>query len=167
MKDIKRLTLYYGLLQTVHLSLLAWGGYIIFRTGRMIFLALPPLEGWSPQVVPFLMGLGIADAFAAGLGIYFAFQAVMNESWRLDLAMVSITIAVTSALVFLVGTLATGAWSHNLVEYLSMVVLFSPIPLLFFRLSRISVMIMKSERLTLEEIARMAERAKVNIISKN
>jgi hypothetical protein len=137
-KIIKRLTAYYGLLQLVHFSFLTWGGYMILRSGKLIFLALPPLEGWSPQVVPFLMGLGLADGIAAGIGVYFAYQGVVKKSWYLNLGLISISIALASAVVFLVGTLASGAWKENPTEYLSMVVLFSPIPLLYFLLLKAS-----------------------------
>jgi hypothetical protein len=120
----------------VHFSLLTWGGIVILRSGKLIFLALPPAEGWSPQVIPFLMGLGLADAFAAGIGIYFTYQALIKKSWHLFLGLISISIALASALVFLVGTISSGAWILNPIEYLSMVVLFSPIPPLYFLLLR-------------------------------
>ena len=133
---VKRLAGYYGLLQIVHISSLAYGGYVILRSGRMTFLAQPPLEGWSPQVIPFLLGLGIADAFAAGLGIYFSYQAVVKNTIESRLGLVSTSIALASALTFLVGTLSSGAWAQHPFEYLSMVVLFSPIPFLFLILLR-------------------------------
>ena len=137
-KTIKGLTAYYGLLQLTHFSLLTWGGFMILRTGKLIFLALPPLEGWSPQVTPFLMGLGLADAIAAGMGIYFAFQALVKKCWYINLGLISISIALASALVFLVGTISAGAWYQNPIEYLGMVVLFLPVPLLYFILIGVS-----------------------------
>ena len=149
MKTIKGLTAYYGLLQLVHFSLLTWGGIVMFHSGRLIFLALPPSDGWTTQVIPFLLGLGLADAFAAGMGIYFAYQALARRSWNLNLGLSSISIALASAVVFLVGTLSSGAWKQNPVEYLSMVVLFSPIPLLYFKLVKVS----PAGRITEDDIA--------------
>ena len=134
MKTIKGLSAYYGLLQITHFSLLTWGAFVILRKQKLIFLALPPAEGWSHQVIPFLMGLGLADAFAAGMGIYFVYQALTKKSWNLILGLISLTIAIASALVFLVGTLSSGAWAQNPIEYLSMVLLFVPVPILYIKL---------------------------------
>jgi len=68
----KYLAGYYGTLQTVHLLLLARAGLYLLSAGTVPFPALPPANGWSAQVIPFLLGMGALDGAAAGLGIFSA-----------------------------------------------------------------------------------------------
>jgi hypothetical protein len=135
-KTFKAYALYYGFLQSLHVCLLFVSGLIFLRTGNVGFLALPPAAGWSDQVIPFLLGLGIADAIAAGMGIAFVYRGFIRKTWHFNLGLASISIALASALIYLVGTLSAGAWSQNPMAYIVMVILFSPVPLLYLSLFR-------------------------------
>ena len=128
----KLLAGYYGLLQITHLIILSWAGMIYLSRGQMPFPAQPPAPGWQSQAVPFLAAMGAVDALAAGLGIIFAFQYFFCQRWLEKIGTISLTIALTSAAIFAVGTAASGAWSQHPVSYLSMVVAFFPAFVLYW-----------------------------------
>ncbi len=130
-KVLRYLAAYYGLLQLSHLGFLGRALVSYLRAGTLPFPASPPDSGWSRQVLPFLFGMGAADALAAGLGIIFAVLLVFKGRIKPALGLVSLVIALTSALVFTVGTIASGAWGSHPGEYVSLVIVFSPLPLLF------------------------------------
>ena len=124
---------YYGMLQCMHLLFLARAVVVYFSDGRMPFPASPPLAGWSDQVFPFFIGMGLVDAIAASLGIYFAYCVIFVKTRSLLSGLISLTAAFSSALIFLVGTLPSGAWNQNLYEYLILVMIFCPAILLYIR----------------------------------
>ncbi len=118
---------YYGMLQLAHLAALIRASAIYLQSGSLPFPASPPSGGWSPQVVPFLLGLGAVDVLAILLGIYFAARTLVGGRDVRQLGLLSLTIAFPSALVFAVGTITAGAWAAYPLEYGLMVVLFTPL----------------------------------------
>ena len=125
---------YYGLLQISHLITLTWAGSVLFRTGQMPFPAQPPPGGWTDQALPYLLAMGVLDAAAAGLGIWFARSVILKEDPKLKIGLVSTTMALTSAGVFAVGTWAAGVWLRYPLSYFGMLVLSLPVFPLFWRL---------------------------------
>ena len=124
---------YYGILQIVHLFLLGRAGIIIIRTGRVPFPAQSPPGGWNFTTLPFLLGMGAADVFAASLGIYFVSQLFIKKQIKSVTGIISLTVALTSGLIFLIGTIPSGAWNQHFIAYLAMVIGFSPLlPLYLF-----------------------------------
>jgi hypothetical protein len=122
---------YYGFIQVIHIIALAQAAALFIMTGRIPFPALPPLEGWSPQASHFLVGLGAADAVTAALAVAFVFGYFSQARWRVWLGTLTLTSTVCSAVVFAYGTMASGAWADNPLEYLSLVVAFTPVAVLF------------------------------------
>ena len=131
---IKILTGYYGFLQLAHLFFLGRAGLILFQTGGVPFPASPPPGGWPGEVLPFLMGMAAADVVAAGLGIYFSLSLLVKKQLRPLAGIISLSIALASAVVYLFGTLPSGAWSNNPISYLIVLLVFSPIIPLFLGL---------------------------------
>ena len=132
-KLIRILAGYYGILQTVHLFLLGRAGIIFIRTGRVPFPAQSPSGGWHFTTLPFLMGMGAADVFAASLGIYFVSQFFIKKQIKSVTGIISLTAALTSGLIFLIGTIPSGAWNQHFIAYLAVVIGFSPLlPLYLF-----------------------------------
>jgi len=127
---------FYGFLQTMHLFFLGRAGYILLKTGNVPFPASPPPGGWDPVVIPFLMGMAAADVFAAGIGIYFAYSFYINDKFKPLAGLISLTIALSSAIVYLIGTLPAGAWGYNPISYLIVILAFSPIVPLYVLLVR-------------------------------
>ncbi len=127
---------YYGFLQTMHIFFLGRAGLILMQTGRVPFPASPPPGGWDPAVLPFMMGMAAADVVAACLGIIFSYSLLIKKSFKPLVGIISLTIALSSAVVYLVGTLPAGAWVHNPISYLIVVLAFSPIIPLYFLLVR-------------------------------
>jgi len=127
---------FYGFLQTAHLFFLGRAGYILLKTGNVPFPASPPPGGWDTVVIPFLMGMAAADVVAAGMGIYFAYSLICNGKFKPLAGVISLTIALSSAIVFLFGTLPAGAWVHNPISYLIVFLAFSPIVPLYILLVR-------------------------------
>ncbi|MFO7944936.1 MAG: hypothetical protein R6U51_11620 [Anaerolineales bacterium] len=127
------LTGYYGILQIIHLMILGRASVIYAQSKVLPFPASSPPQGWSPQVIPFLFGLGAVDALAAGLGVFWAASILLTHK-RVDnlWGQVSLCTAISSALVFAVGTIVTGAWLNHPREYYGMAVAFMPVVLLFF-----------------------------------
>jgi hypothetical protein len=142
-KWIRYLAGYYGILQTMHLIFLGRAGLILMRTGRVPFPASPPPGGWDDTVIPFLMGMAASDVIAACIGIYFVYSLTIKEQIKPLAGIISLTIALSSAVVYLVGTLPAGAWNHNPVSYLIVILAFSPIIPLYIILLRESAGKMK------------------------
>lgn len=118
---------YYGVLQLTHLGALARASMIYLQTDTLPFPASPPAGGWSLQVLPFLFGLGAVDVVAILLGITFAARMLIWDRDARSLGLLSLTVAFSSAVVFAVGTILTGAWAAHPFEYGLMVVLFAPL----------------------------------------
>ena len=127
---------YYGILQVSHLTLISRAGWILVSTGKMIFPALPPADGWSPQVLPFLVGMGVLDAIAAGLGIYCVFSLFTRKHVDIRYWMTSLGIALTSAMIFTIGTINSGSWQEHPTAYGLLGVFFFPLFPLFINLFR-------------------------------
>ena len=135
-KVLRYLIGFYGVLQTMHLFFLGRAGYILLKTGNVPFPASPPPGGWDTEVIPFLMGMAAADVVAAGMGIYFAYSHISNGKFKPLAGVISLTIALSSAIVYLIGTLPAGAWVHNPISYLIVILAFSPIVPLYILLVR-------------------------------
>lgn len=133
---IRILTGYYGILQLSHLFFLGRAGLILLQTGRVPFPASPPPGGWSSEVLPFLMGMGAADVFAASIGIWFSYSFLIKDKVLPLSGIISLTIALSSAVVYLVGTIPGGAWVNNPISYLIVILAFSPIMPLYLVLVR-------------------------------
>ena len=127
---------YYGILQTAHLFFLARAGFILRKSGIVPFPASAPPGGWDIEVLPFLMGMAAADVVGAALGIQFAYSLIIKRRIKPLTGLISLTIALSSAIVYLVGTLPSGAWNHNPISYLIVFAAFSPIIPLFIILVR-------------------------------
>jgi len=127
---------FYGFLQTMHLIFLGRAGYILLKAGNVPFPASPPPGGWDTVVISFLMGMAAADVVAAGIGIYFAYSLIIKQQFKPLAGVISLTIALSSAIVYLVGTLPTGAWVSNPLSYLIVILAFSPIIPLYVLLVR-------------------------------
>ena len=135
-KWFKYLAGYYGILQSFHIFFLGRAGLTLLQTGIVPFPASPPPGGWAPSVLPFMMGMAAADLIAACLGIFFAFSLLAKGELKPLVGIISLTIALSSAIVYLFGTLPAGAWMHNPLSYLIVILAFSPIIPLYFLLVR-------------------------------
>ena len=124
---LKLFAFYYGILQSLHLIFLARAGFILVNTGAIPFPAPPPDVGWSTQVIPFLLAMGALDAAAAFLGIFSAIVLVRKNLFDSSPWMLSLVVALTSALIFAVGTIANGAWMDHPTAYGILIVFFSPV----------------------------------------
>ncbi len=93
---------------------------------RFPFPILPPPGGWADGVIPFMLGLGATDVIGILLGITFACQVLFKHRLNRQLGVISLTIFITGAIVFAVGTLPSGAWAAHPVAYGAMAILFLP-----------------------------------------
>lgn len=131
-KPFRYLAGYYGVLQSLHLISLARAGWLLLQTGELPFPAPPPPGGWPQTSLPFLLGMGIADLFAIFLGLLFAYQLLFRRIVQAKLGLISLTAAISSGIVYLVGSLPSGAWEAHLWAYLAVLLLFSPVLPLYF-----------------------------------
>lgn len=84
--------------------------------------------------MPFLIGLATTDAVGIIMGIVFALQLMRKGIYNRILGVLSLTIFITGAIVFGIGTFPSGAWGLHPIAYWVMVVLFTPSVFLYFRL---------------------------------
>ncbi len=121
---------YYALLQLFHLTFLIRAGFIYLSSNQIPFPAQPPAGGWQSQTIPFLIALGALDAIAAGLALFAGWRLIFGSVFSPDIWMISISIALTSAVIYCIGTLPSGAWGTNPLGYGIVVILFSPLTIL-------------------------------------
>lgn len=126
----KALVVWFGIVQSLHLVVLARALVIFSRTAELPFPALPPPQGWSPQAEHFLIGNGIIDAVNIFLSLIFVYGFFKSKPWTLKTGLISLTILLYSALIFAYGTIKAGAWSAHPFAYGSMVVAYLPILML-------------------------------------
>lgn len=128
------LILYFGILQTLHLLVLLRAGILLLTTTRIPFPVLPPSTDWQSQAWPFLLGLAGMDVIGILLGIIFTIKSQFKGLVDHKLGLISLTIFISGAIVFAVGTFPSGAWSQHLIAYGGMVLLFIPCLFLYFKL---------------------------------
>ncbi|MBN1873977.1 MAG: hypothetical protein JXA33_07090 [Anaerolineae bacterium] len=121
---------YYGVLEIVHLCILAWAGLQLVRVGEIGFPAPPPPGGWSVQARSFLIATGVADAVNIVLALLFVYGYFTQAPWWRGLGTITLTATAYSGFVFVYGTIATGAWIYHPVVYWGIVSAFVPIILL-------------------------------------
>lgn len=122
---------YYCLLQIAHLFFLSRAGWIVITEGRYPFPASPPAVGWNDQVIPFLIAMGGLDAVAAVLTLTAGYREFFQQNSSDMLWLLSLTAALTSALIFTTGTWFSGAWHANPWEYGLLVPFFTPLFILY------------------------------------
>ena len=128
----KLLVAYYGLLELAHIVVLVWAGMRFLRTGALGFPAAPPPDGWAAQVVPFLIATAVLDVLNGLLAWGFVYGYWTRARWRWWVGGITLTATLYSAIVFVVGTVASGAWRHRPVSYVSMAVVAVPVIALAF-----------------------------------
>ena len=127
---------YYGFLQSFHLILLVRAGWFLINGRGIPFPAPPPTGGWPAASLPYLLGMGIVDLFAIGLGLIYVYYFFFKDQVLMPLGLISLTAALSSGIVYLVGTIPSGAWEANLPAYAAVLVLFSPVLFLYYCLIR-------------------------------
>ena len=123
---------YYGILQSFHLLLLARAGWFLLKGRGIPFPAPPPSGGWPESALPYLLGMGIADVFAIVLGLVFVYNLFARNLTHFTIGLISLTVASSSGIVYLVGTIPSGAWGANPLAYLAVLLLFSPVLPLYY-----------------------------------
>jgi hypothetical protein len=121
---------YYGVLQSLHILALVVSGLWWFQNGDLGVLALPPQGGWSAQSVHFLAATGMFDLVIAACAIFFVLRYREGRASAGILGAVALTGSVYSAVIYLYGTLRSGAWSAHLIAYSIIAAVFAPMVLL-------------------------------------
>jgi hypothetical protein len=114
-------------------------GAILLMTDNFPFPILPPPGGWDPQIIPFMLGLGMTDLAGILLGLCFVYRALIKGAFYRRLGVISLTIFIAGSIVFAFGTLPSGAWEAHPIAYGSMAFLFAPTVLLFIWLLRSNI----------------------------
>jgi hypothetical protein len=127
----KILVAYCGLIQSAHILALTRSYTLLRQSGEITFLAQPPSGGWSFQAEHFLISLGAIDFVNALLVLVFVYGYFSRTRWWYWLGTVTLTVSMITALVYAYGTIASGAWGGNLVEYLVLAIVFVPVGVLF------------------------------------
>lgn len=133
-KRFRLLVGYYGILQSFHLLLLTRAGWFVLNNREIPFPAPPPPGGWTASALPFLLGMGFVDLLAIALGLVFGYIFFFRKEIPFTLALISLTGAVSSGIVYLIGTFPSGAWEANPLAYVAVLILFSPILPLYYLL---------------------------------
>lgn len=134
--SLKKLILYYGVLQSLHLLILLRAGLLLLSGQASPFPILPPPHGWQEQTWPFMFGLAGMDVVAIFLAFIFVYQAYRKNKIMDLIGILSLTIFISGAIIFAVGTLFAGAWRSHPIEYGLMAILFLPALVLYGLLIR-------------------------------
>lgn len=119
------LVAWYGLYQLGHFFL---NGAYLLDPGEPPFN--PPPEGWLPQTVSFLGGIAFADWLNTIATFGFVLGYFRGRHWVPWLGTLTLTISNYAALIFVWGTVASGAKGLG-VPYLWVTLPFVPVVLLF------------------------------------
>lgn len=126
----KLLVLYFGLIEIAHIVALAQAAVRLALTGTIPFPAPPPPGGWSTQVRPFLISMGLLDAVNVVIALAFVYGYFAEARWRWCVGAVSLTAATYSAILYACGAVVSGAWAHNAAAYWSVAVAYFPVAVL-------------------------------------
>lgn len=121
---------YYGVLQTFHILALVGSGLWWFQNGDLGVLALPPQGGWTDQALHFLIATGLFDFVIAVSSIFFVLSYRKDGESADVLGAVALTGSLYSAVIYLYGTLLSGAWSEHILIYGLIAIVFAPMVLL-------------------------------------
>ncbi len=125
---------YFAVLEIAHLLVLSGAGWRVMQTGAFGFPAPPPAAGWSEQSLPFLLATGVVDAINVFIALIFVYRFFKQKPGWPIWAAVSLTAAVYSAVVFVWGTVTSGAWARHPVAYGGIAAAFAPVGLLILHL---------------------------------
>jgi hypothetical protein len=130
------LVAYYGLLQMVHLIVLAFGLVYYLRRGTIGFPAPAPPAGWSDQAEVFLLGNGFLDAIIAVAALVYVIAYFKKIPWSRFLGISCLTASLCSGIFFVSGTVLSGAWNAHPVNYIALFLVFTPMVPLFVLVSK-------------------------------
>ncbi len=133
---LRKFSCYYAILQLCHLTLLTRAAFTYLSRSHIPFPALPPVGGWAIETIPFLLGMGAVDALAAGLAIYGGWILITRGEFLVNLWVISLNIALVSAIIFCFGTLPSGAWGANPLGYGILAIVFAPLFVFYVCLMR-------------------------------
>jgi hypothetical protein len=133
---LRKFSCYYAILQLCHLTLLTRAAFMYLSGSHIPFPALPPVGGWAIETIPFLLGMGAVDALAAGLALYGGWILIARGEFLVNLWVISLNIALVSAIIFSFGTIPSGAWGANLLGYGILAIVFAPLLVYFVYLMR-------------------------------
>jgi hypothetical protein len=133
---LKYLSIYYAGLQALHLVIIGSGLIRYLREARIGFPAPPPPSGWSSQATAFLIGNGAMDAIIAILSLIYLYTFLTERRGSWLLGLISLTGSICSAVFFAFGTFISGAWAAHPMNYWALVLIFTPIILLYSLLVR-------------------------------
>ena len=120
------LVAYFGVLEVVHITVLALAGIRLVLVGTLGFPAQPPPGGWSPQTLPFLVSLGALDAANVVVALIFVYGYFYRTCWRWWVGAACLAATAFSGILYVVGMAATGAWSSHPIGYSCVVLAFLP-----------------------------------------
>lgn len=86
-----------------------------------------------------MLGLGTTDLVGILLGLFFVYRALIKGTYYRRLGVISLTIFVTGAIIFAIGTLFSGTWGSHPIAYITMGVLFFPAVILYGWLLRSNI----------------------------
>jgi len=122
------LVIAFGLYQLGHLLSNIRGAFLFFDGGQIGFPALPPLGGWSGDMVNVFSDMAIMDSLNAAASLVFVWAYFKKKPWRLWLGTVTLTLSVYAAILFNLSAYQAGAWAGgNLWPYIFINLTYLPV----------------------------------------
>ncbi len=125
---------WYALYQAFHIIL-----NTVYLIGLAPWFPPPPSGGWHAQARYFLGGMAFLDLINAFLTLFFAWGYFQRKKWSLSVGIITLTVSLYAALLFTIGTVQSGAWTGNLLGYLSFYLPFLPIVYLYYLVIKVAM----------------------------
>ena len=131
------LVIAFGLYQIGHIVSNIRAAFVYANIGSIMFPAMPPIGGWSVDMVNLYIDMASMDTLNALVSLVFVWGYFKEKPWSLWLGGMTLTLSFYAAILFNLTAYQAGAWTRpNLAVYLFINITYIPVVVLYGRVLR-------------------------------